>query len=443
MAPRPSAWSAWHTVAAAILLAVASFVQFSVAVGTRQGEVIHGDATKYVFYAYNLKYRHTFSYTQSFGPGHESAAVAPDKMTLPGYPAFLSLFVGGVPDTAFLRRATVAQAGLAVGTVLLAFLLALRLMPLSWALAAGLIVAIQPQLAVVATHLMTETLFAFLATAFFVAMLAAAGTQDKRRYAFAGLLLGLASLVRPQLQLLPWLALAVVLVVPRLRPKLPLLLAGLLAFLAIVGPWFLRNAQLERAPGAPDLLVSTLYHGSFPGFMYRDDPRTLAYAYRFDPQAAAATQDMGSVLAHIGHAFQAQPLKYAHWYLVGKPAFFLSWGFIEGASDIFIYRVDRSPYLDRPLFAAMHATSRALHWPLMLLAVAGTLVALWRPAWLSQRADVRVAMALLGGVLLSLVVLHAIGAPYPRYNLPFRPLAYVLGLAFAQQLIVRLRARRA
>lgn len=438
----PVRWSGWHGFAAAMLLALSAFVQFTVVLETRHDGVIHGDASKYVFYAYNLKYHHTFSKTQSFGPGHERKQPAPDKLTLPGYPAFLSLFVDGIPDRALVRRATLAQAGVGVVSTLLAFLIAIRLLPLAWATGAGVLVAVQPHLAVISTHLMTEPLFTCLMLAAVLALLDAARPEAGARHAIAtGLLLGLASLVRPQLQLLPVLAIVLVLASSKLRPYLPKTLIATACFAVVMGPWALRNAGVERPASDPDLLVTTLYHGSFPNFMYRDDPRTYGYPYRYDPDQRRITRDLPSVLGHIRDNFVSEPGRYAAWYLVGKPGHFLAWGFIEGASDIFIYEVVGSPYLERPLFAAFRIISYLLHWPLMLLAVLATLLALWRPHLLAPDPARQRATRILAALFLYLIVLHVIGAPYSRYNIPFRPLAFVLALVAAHASWMRLRIR--
>lgn len=430
-----------HAFAAIVLLALSAFVQFTVVTETRHDGVIHGDATKYVFYAYNLKHHQTFSRVQSFGPGHEQAQVVPDKLTLPGYPLFLSLFLGdGPPDASFVRRATLAQAGLGVVSTLLAFLIALRLLPLGWATAVGVLTALLPHLTTVSTHLMTEPLFTCLLLASVLAILFAARPDAGiRHYVVAGLLLGLACFVRPQLQLLPLLAIAVALVVRKLRPYLPRVLIATACFVAVLGPWYVRNAAIERPPGEPDLLVTTLYHGSFPNFMYRDDPRTFGYPYRHDPDQARITRDLPSVLQHIRAATAAEPARYARWYLLGKPGAFLSWGMVAGVGDIFIYRVAGSPWIERPLFAAIRTVSYVLHWPLMLLALAGMFLALWRPHLLTTGPARQRATIVLAALLLYVIVLHMLGTPLPRYNIPFKPLELALALVMVQALWVRLR----
>jgi len=404
-------------------------LQFTTVRQTDQGGVVHGDAVKYVFYAYNLKHHATFSRVQSFGS--TPAEVVRDKLTLPGYPWFLSIFMGdGVPDEVFLRRVETAQALLGVATTLLAFLVALRLAPFGWAFATGLLVATQPHLIVISEYLLTETLFTPLLLAFVLAFLHAADYPRTKRHAvLPGLLLGLACLVRPQLQIVPWLVLVAACVAPRLRPRLAQVALGCLVFAAVTLPWQARNSQVPTPAGEPDLLVQTIYHGSFPGVMYNDDPRTLGYPYRFDPDAAVHQRDLSSAIAHVADLFAAQPVRLARWYLIGKPGLFLSWGHVAGVGDIFIYHVARSPWLERPLFRAVREVHFWLHWPLMLIAIATMMLALWRPAVFHLDADRRRSVVLLASLLASMIVLHVLGMALPRYNLPFRPLEFALAMA--------------
>lgn len=431
-----------HWIAVLALAALSAFLQFTNVRETEQGGVVHGDAVKYVFYAYNLKHHDTFSRVQSFGPN--AAQPVPDKLTLPGYPWFVSKFLGdGPPDRIFLLRIEIAQALLGVATTLLAFLVALRLAPFAWALAAGVLVATQPHLVVISDYLLTETLFTPLALAFVLAFLHATSNEGKKWHAaLAGLLLGAACLVRPQLQFVPWLVLLAVLFVPRLRPRLVQAAIGCAFFAALMLPWQLRNAQVPTAPGEPDLLVQSVYHGSFPGMMYEGDPRTLGYAYRFDPKAAEHSRDLPSAMAFVADGFARDPMRHAAWYLGGKPVMLLAWGHVAGVGDIFIYPVTRSPWLERPMFRALRQAHLWLHWPLMLLAVATMLVALRRPAALSDDAARRRSLVLVSMLLAVTLVMHVLGLALPRYNLPFRPLEIALAMAGLQAAWVALRSWR-
>lgn len=438
------AWTARHWIALLTLAALSAFFQTTNVRETEQGGVVHGDGVKYVFYAYNLKHHGTFSRQQSFATG-APVALVPDKLTLPGYPWFLSTFLGdGPPDRAFLMRVEAAQAALGVVSTLLAFLVALRLAPLGWAFAAGVLIATQPHLVVIGDYLLTEPLFTTLLLAFVLATLHAAVAPGKFVAAgIAGACLGAACLVRPQLQLLPWLLLLSVVFVPRLRPRLKQAAVAMVLFAAFVLPWQLRNAHVPVPPGEPDLLVTSLYHGTFPNFLYNDDPRTLGYAHRYDPDQAKYTQDLPATLAHIGDLFVASPGRYAHWYLLGKPGAFLSWGMVAGVGDIFIYKVTRSPWLERPSFALVRTAHFWLHWPLMLVAFATMCVGLWRPSAIAADPARRSSVVLVSALMAYAIVLHMFGLPLPRYNLPFKALEIALALAGLHALWVARRGREA
>jgi 4-amino-4-deoxy-L-arabinose transferase-like glycosyltransferase len=436
-------WNARYWIAFVVIAALSTFMQFTNVRETEQGGVVHGDGVKYVFYAYNLKHHDTFSRVQSFSVP-TPPTVAPDKLTLPGYPWFLSRFLGeGEPDFAFLARVESAQALLGVLSTMLAFLIALRLAPFGWAVAAGVLVATQPHLVLIGDYLLTEPLFTPLLLGFVLAGLRAASSDGKTWHAaLCGLLLGFACLVRPQLQAIPWLLLLAVCFSPRLRPRLKQVALGAVVFAAVVLPWQLRNTHVERPQGDPDLLAASIYHGTFPNFMYQGDPRTLGYAYRYDPDQARYAQDLSATLAHVRDLFAAEPARYANWYLLGKPGAFLSWSMVAGEGDIYIYRVTRTPWQTRPSFAFLRGLHFWLHWPLMLLAVGTMCVALWRPAVVATDPDRRRAVVLVSSLLLFAIVLHMFGLPLPRYNIPFKPLEFAIALAGAAAAWEHLVTRR-
>jgi hypothetical protein len=257
-------------------------------------------------------------------------------------------------------------------------------------------------------------------------------------WAFSGALFGLACLVRPTLQPLLPIAACSLLAIPALRVRWREGLAALLVAFALLAPWL---AYKHFHPAQPDLLRATLYHGSFPGFMYDDDPRTLGMAYRFDPEASRAMASNEGLVDVIGSRIRAKPLRYAGWYLIGKPIYFLSWdNSAGGTSDAFIYPATASPFRDRPAFRAMHAGMWILHWPLMLLAVATAVLAWLRPASLAGIGDLA-AFRFLATIALGAIALHMIGAPYPRYGIPFQPLLYVLALSGLASLARGARSR--
>ena len=434
-----------RAAAVLVLLALSAFLQFSVVLGTKVNDPIRADAEKYVSYAYNLKHAGIFSHVNTWeGADASTRTATPDKLTLPGYPAFLTLFLDGYPDDAFVRRVVLAQAALGVVSTLLAYLIALRLLPLPWAFATGVLVATSPHMATISTYLITEALFTALLLAATLSAVVAIESPGRRwHWMAAGVLFGVACLVRPQLQLLPLLAFALVLGVRRWRYRLPHALLAVTCFAAVIGPWHARNALLATPAGQPDLLVNTLYHGSFPNMMYRDDPETYGNPYFYDPDRAQVTRNLSSLVAHVGMLFSAEPVRYARWYLVGKPGFFLSWGMLDAVGGIFIYPAEQSPYLDRGLFKTLRALNFLVHWPLMLLGLLGACLALWKPHVLAAERTRQVAAAVLAAVFLYAIALHMVGTPLSRYAIPFRPLIYTLALAATRALWLRWRRGKA
>lgn len=421
-------WARWLCCAAVLLLS--AWIQWSVVQRTEVNQPIRADAAKYVAYAWNLRHHGVFSHDPA-GLAAGATAPAPDRLTLPGYPAFLALFVGdgAQPDyTGLLQRATTAQMLLGIATVGVVLLIGLELLPFGWALAAALLAAISPHLATINTYLLAEGLFTFLVALSLLALLRA--SRDDAgwgAYALAGVAIGLTSLVRPQLQPLPFLLLLACALSPRLRPRLKKAAIGFACFLAFVGAWQLRNLDVPR--GGPGLSVVSMYHGAFPELMYGRIRASYGFPYRFDPDLEAHSRDLRAVAGFVASEFREQPGRMARWYLLGKPEFFLSWNIIAGGGGPFVYPVVASPYLDSGVFRGLYAGSFLLHWPLTLLALTAMLVAAWRPRLLAHDPRRQRQLRLLALVLGTMLVLHAIGAPYPRYGIPFRPLVYLLALA--------------
>jgi hypothetical protein len=381
------------------------------------------DAASYVSYAYNLREHGVYSRAQTWNG--KAAEATPDSVSTPGYPAFLALFMRGAPDLAFMHRTLLAQAALGTLACVLAFLLAWRVAGPAAATATGLLAALSPHLATISTNLLTEPLFTACLSAWLLALVAALRSRRLPVWAATGWLFGATCLVRPTLQPLLPVAAILLALLPAWRARWREGAIAIACAMTLLLPWF---AYRHAHPAQPDLLRATLYHGSFPGFMYDDRPETLGLGYRFDPQAGEAMASDAGLRRVIGARMRAQPARYARWYLLGKPAFFLAWDNRAGGTrDIFIYPVAASPFLDKPVFRAIRAGMHALHWPLMLLGAATAFAALLRPRGFAGLAD-PTALRALALVALGAIVLHMIGAPYPRYGIPFRPLFYLLAV---------------
>lgn len=247
-----------------------------------------------------------------------------------------------------------------------------------------------------------------------------------------GVVAAAACLVRPQWLLVMATLAAVPWIVPRWREWRRAALMGATTFVLVLAPWHARNALLERATGEPSLLASTLYHGSFEDLRYRGLEESYAIPYRYDPEAAIHGRDPGAALSRIAELFRERPAGMTRWFLVGKPRMFLSWGLGRGRGDIFTYPVSESPFISSPLFATLREGMRLLHLPIVV-------AALLAMAWVAvaRRATgtpVGGFWAMCATALAVLLLAHMVGAPFPRYAIPFLPLLYLLATLGANAL---------
>jgi 4-amino-4-deoxy-L-arabinose transferase-like glycosyltransferase len=406
-----------------MILLLSAWIQFSVVERTEVIVPLRADAKVYFSTAYNLV--HSGIYSQDVvweQPGITTLPKA-DHFVTPGYPLFLALVGDPQPDPHYLHQVVVVQAALGVLSVWLMFLISTRFLTTGGALLAALFTAISPHLAIISVYLLTETLFVFFLFAAVYATIRALESRRASMWILAGLIWGLASLVRPVAEFVPVLILLATLL-PRFRANIrpaALLFAG---FLVAQAPWQVRNLSIPAAPDEPSLMVAFLNLGAYPNFMYEGRPDSYGIPYRFDPDKARNERDLSSVLGHISSRFREQPSTYLRWYLIGKPGFFLSWTNIDGQGDVLIYSVARTPYLDDVRFYWLRIISLLLHWPLMLLGFAGALWILVNPDTFRLQPEALHAARVVAGVFVYALVFHMIGAPLPRYGIPFRPLLY-------------------
>jgi 4-amino-4-deoxy-L-arabinose transferase-like glycosyltransferase len=410
------------------ILLLSAWIQYSVVTHTEVEAPFRADSREYFFSAYNLTHYGVYSHLVTYPAEANPTPPPADAATAPGYPLFLALVGTPEPSDAYLHRVTTAQATLAVLTVLLLFLIASRFLRPGWSHAAALLAALSPHLAVMSTYVLTETLFTFLLFASILATLEAAQRARAWMLLLTGVLWGLCSLVRPTAEMLPVLAMAAALLLPRLRPcrrSMSVIFAG---FLLVLAPWFIRTQSVAYDPARPNLAVNFVLHGSYPGFMYQGDPKSYGDPYRSDPLAPAAGRSLRGTLGYVAQRAGQAPLTYLNWYLIGKPGYFLSWTNIDGAGDIFVYSVLQSPYLDERLFDRIRLVMFWLHWPLMLLGLAAIFLLWWKPEKFGLAPGQLIAARGVSLVVAYAIGLHMVGAPFPRYGVPFRPLLYPLAL---------------
>ena len=432
----------WIGIALFLITALSAHLQLRAVLETEVVAPIRADARDYFAGAVNLMTYGVYSRQAAT----DGTAPPPDAVRTPGYPLLLRVLLGNGSSSVeeFLLRVTLVQAIMGLLLAPLSYLIAVRLLPKAGAVGVALAVALTPQLVTSSTYLLTETTFAFV---FCLAMIALLSSIRSPASAWlplvAGLLLGYACLVRPAIQYLPLVLAAGALAWRGLPNRKRMVAFVLIGFALTWGGYVVRNMASLGQASDPTGMINQLHHGSYPGLMYQDVPATYGYPYRSDPDSARITASVESALQNVVDQFKARPLRMFVWYAIEKPFYFVSWEPIQGMGDVFIYEVAQSPYLTRPEFVATKSLMRLLHWPLMMLGYLGALAA-WLPA--ARRLFDRESLFALRAtslIMLYVVAIHMVGAPFPRYSVPFRPLQYALAGAAIVFVLRHFRTRGA
>jgi hypothetical protein len=410
-----------------IMLVAGFYLRWTSASETTVSIPLRADARDYFMYAHNLRHKQVYSRDPASlqNPGSRPA---PDAMRSPGYPLFLSAFVNGLPNTDMINRIVMSQALISTLTLLLSFLFLRSFLSTFWAGVGALLTALSPHLIVANSYILTETLFCFILVliAWIVGLFG--GRLRVWQAALIGVLMAFASLVRPSLQYFPILFSVFLILHAGWRRGGKLAGVVIIAFALSFSPWIIRNMHTLGVTGDKTLMINFLHHGMYPDFTYDDVTESRGFPYRYDPRASEIGRDIPSVLKELSKRFYEEPGKHLQWFLFGKPVAFWSWNTVQGVGDAFIYPVSQSPYFHDPYFRWSHHLMHTLHWPIVILALFGT-VMVWLPLSRIGLEDGAVLTARVASLLLIYyTALHVIGAPFPRYSIPLRPFLY--GLAF-------------
>ena len=147
-----------------------------------------------------------------------------------------------------------AQIVVSVATVVLVYWLASLLLPRPFALVAACVLAIDPASVIFANQLLTETLFTFVLTLGLAVIVIAQRRGPLALAALAGVLFGIAVLIRPVAEYLPIaLAPALVLTSPRRLRGGAVAAILVVGFLVPTGLWAIRNYEKTGVP-----IISTI-----------------------------------------------------------------------------------------------------------------------------------------------------------------------------------------
>lgn len=413
-----------------LVIGLAAYLRFIAVAETRIDTPIRGDARLYVIYALNLQHFGVFSREI---PESQNVAPKPDAFVTPGYPTFLAAFFDQNNIERSIAIIGYVQALLGTLTVLIYFILFSRFLSPIFSVSATLLIAISPHLINASVYLLTETLFTFLLGAMLLSLDTALRSEKARHFALAGLLLGATTLVRPTTLMFP-AAIALLFIVLRKTPAANLRNFSILcvAFALVQGSWMIRNLHSTGQLSDPRLTASFIQHGSYPNLMFENKPESYGYPYQFDPENDQIKGNIDRVLETLWRRAQNAPNEYLAWFIWGKPLQYLDWNLTESVGDSFIYAPLSTPYTSNPIFVWTHAASKALHWPGLALALGACIMAIF-----FGRAEV--GLLLLAVSALYFVGFHMIGAPFPRYSLPVRPIILGLSIVFLQCSYLNLR----
>lgn len=415
-----------------MILSAGAWLRFEAFAESQVPTYPHGDAARYFLYAYNLKNFGVFGNTDmTLLPADSDretvrAAIKPDALVTPGYPAFLSLFMGGEYVKKQMDSARFVQVLLSALTVLLAYAAFASIGPY-YALGVAALTALSPHLVNMNLFLLTEALFCFLLTAFVWSLSYVRNSSGSILYLAIGLLFSMAVLTRPWLQGYLFVLIAY-LMLSRLRVPVGKALLVLVGAAVIAAPWMLRNSLTLGTAADTTLTVKSIHHGMYPDMMYEGQSDTRGYAYRADPMAPDLEKSLDYTLSVLMERAREKPFEYLEWYLVGKIRTVLSWDIIAGAEATFVYHVENSPYFRLPRFYMSRYYMEKIHGVLMLLALVGTAI-VWLPRRKQRGAGEHVVfLRALSLLVIYFLLMHVVGAPYPRYSIPMRPVLYGMAL---------------
>jgi hypothetical protein len=361
----------------------------------------------------------------------------PTLMREPGYPFLLALVFRVLGPELGAARAANLVLGLVTAVVVLVLAADIGL-PSGGALLAAILFMLHPGTVVAESRGGFESLFTLLLAVFVLVLGRAFRGQRVGAYAVAGLVLGLAGLVRTTVILLPAAVFAWLLVS---RPRR--LLGDSLVKTVVLGacmlgvllPWIVRNSLLTGTPTWAPTVRGTAAHAGQYACLHRGDPRGLAAV---DSEAA---RERARLAREWGYRFHFD-------YYLYFPTTRDEVEFDRRLQGMVVRRWAETP----SLLLRCAAGNLAYFWvagrtgssvrlnvaaqvPYLVLAVLGAAV-------LARRGQAP-ALAPMGLVVAYVVLLHSVVAAQARYSVPLVPFLAVCAAVPLSELAALLRRQRA
>jgi len=417
------------------LFSLAVFIRFEYLKHTDVETPIRGDAYQYYAYGYNLRHFGIFSQNTDL------AKPTPDSFRVPGYPLLIATLIFFMGDTNFYPLILYLQSILSSLLVILTFFLGLKLLPRWGAMIASICVTFSPHLISIQSYVLSETLFAFVLLLSTMYFYQAVRNQKIVDHVIAALMFGVAYLINETVLLLPPFLVATIFLIYRKKlgseycqSRLKQFIAFLLVFFLIPFCWLYRNSQLpDNAPKGSRRAISTLSHGAYPGFVYKD-PKYKNYPYLEDPRQPEFSQSLNNFSSVLLERFKQRPLRYFSWYIIEKPYYLWSWDNLQshkgivapkGSGDVYFYPVKSSLYMTSKLADLSRQIMKYLHPIILLLALSSIPVMFINSRhWEIDKFFLNTPIFLLAtGIYYTII--YTIFAPWPRYSVPLRPQLFI------------------
>lgn len=417
------------------------------------GYPIHdgGDSQNYAQLAANLAQEHAFSRSTS-------TPFRPEMFRAPGYPLFLA------PFYVFDRSLTVPillHIVLLVASAYLILVMGKRFLPDPWPTIVAYAYVLDPATIFYTLTLLSDTLFIFLLL--LITFLLFFREQELRwqTVAVCGAVLGYAALVRPAgmylvavvVFLLYWL-----LIREGWRKRVGLILVFLVAYAAILTPWYLRNFHVSGVFGHSTVGANVLLFNNVKQFLMNEEGVTEGEAMeeildslptrRYEDHIDLAYSHV--LMDRVKEVVWAHPFSYAFFHLKGSANLFLTSSVrdislnlplaeaglqkihMTGANETNIKELFKTnppaaiwhSLLDEPLLTF----ERVVRLIILLSAVIGCV-------WGAWRKDTRFFVVLLA-LYIGYFALVTGPVSYPRYRLPLEPylfMAAALGVVYLHQ----------
>lgn len=412
-----------------LLTLLALFLRVAYLRTTEVDTPLRADAREYALYASNLVQHGVYSKQVSASP-------APDAFRSPGFPLLAAAVLALSGPQRMLDGVLWLQSLLGAAMVPLAFALGRRCMPAIAALGAAACVAFSPHLITAGGYFLSEALYAFFLLAAITVSCIALESHRKWIASAAGALFGCAWAINETALFYPLILVLVALFWPGggwraawRHAGRPAALCLLLVFAIFPLAWSVRNASVLDAGAArgSDRALATLTHGTYPDFCYGGDPSTRPYPYRYDPEQPRYASSWSEFSRIFGTRVAAEPMQYARWFFLGKPATLWSWSILQGEGDVYVYPVHTSLYRQYELAELTRRTMQWLHLPMVAIAALGFFMRLVRRMrGHGLEAD---GAVLCGALCVSATLLFTVFAPWPRYAVPLRPELYLVAFS--------------